>query len=177
MNYFDVILCVIIGLFVIKSVIRGATREIFSLLAFIIAAIVSFRYYPLATGLLPSSISIPWAKNSIAFSGIFILVYLGVTLAGWVIAQFLKLIHLKPVDRLAGVFVGFAKGYLIVCFIIIALLLMLPQGSRLIRDSVISSYSLPVIEKIAQQFPAQFKSIIEQRIRELQKPAPSKIPV
>jgi uncharacterized membrane protein required for colicin V production len=157
--------------------VRGATREIFSFLALIIAYVISCRYYLLIAPLLQKRISIPWAQNAIGFTLIFIIIYMCVAIAGWLVSQFIKLIHLKPLDRFAGIFIGLAKGYLIACFIIIIVLLTLPQDSSLVETSLISKYSVPVVEKIAQFFPTSFKTIIEERIKELKKLVPPKIPI
>lgn len=177
MNYVDVILCAIIGFFVIKSALRGAIRELFSLLALIFAYILSCRYYPLIVALLQTSIGNRWAQIIIAFVAIFIPVYLCIKIIGWLIAKFIKAIHLSPLDRIAGVLIGAAKGYLIVCFIIIMLLLALPEENRLIAGSFVSLSSLPVVEKIAELFPAPFRKVIEERIRSLKKqPQPKALP-
>jgi uncharacterized membrane protein required for colicin V production len=104
-------------------------------------------------------------------------VYLGITIAGWLIAKFIKFIRLSPLDRLAGFFIGIAKGYLIACFIIIMLLMLAPPGSKLLKESRISLQSIPFIEKMAIIFPTSFKTIIEERTRELKKPLHPKIAV
>lgn len=177
MNYFDIFLCAIIAFFAIRSTLRGGVREIFSLLALTAGVIISCRYYAMLSAFIIPYIDNPWARNIISFTGIFILVYLGITIAGWLIAKFIKFIRLSPLDRLAGFFIGIAKGYLIACFAIIMLLMLAPPGSKLLKESRISLQSIPFIEKMATIFPAPFKTIIEERTRELKKPLHPKIAV
>ena len=167
--------CAIIAFFAIRSTLRGAMREIFSLLALIAGVMVSSRFYTLAAALLIPYIDNQWARTIISCSAIFILVYIGINTAGWLIAKFIKFIRLSPLDRLAGFFIGTAKGYLIACLLIIMLLMLAPPGSKLLKESRVSVYSIPFIEKMVIIFPASFKTVITEKTRELKKPAQSKI--
>ena len=45
---FDVIVCVIIMLTTIISLLRGALKDVFSLLSYIVAAVVTLSFYPYA---------------------------------------------------------------------------------------------------------------------------------
>jgi membrane protein required for colicin V production len=177
MNYLDIILCAIIAFFAIRSTLQGAMREIFSLLALIAGIIVSSRFYAPAAALLIPYIDNQWARIIIACSAIFILVYICINTAGWLIAKLIKFIHLSPLDRFAGFFIGTAKGYLIACLLIIMLLMLAPPGSKLLKESRVSVYSIPFIEKMVIIFPASFKTIITEKTRELKKPAQSKFSV
>jgi len=162
MNYFDIFLCAIIAFFAIRSILRGAIREIFSLLALIAGVIISCRYYALAAAFLIPHINNPPARKMLAFSGIFLLVSVAINIAGWLIAKFIRL---SPLDRFAGFFIGIAKGYLIVCFLIIMLLALAPPGSKLLKESRVTLQSIPVIEKLLVIFPASMasmKTIIEE---------------
>jgi membrane protein required for colicin V production len=175
MNYLDIILCVLIAFFAIRSTLRGAVRELFSLLALIAGVIVSSRYCAMVAAVLIPYIDNQWARTIISFSGIFILVYIGITTAGWLVAKFITLIRPSPLDRLAGFFVGTAKGYIISCLLIITLLMLSPPGSKLLRGSRFSVQSIPFIEKLLIILPAPFKSTITERIQELKKPLQRKI--
>ncbi len=177
MNYLDIILGALIAFFAIRSTLRGAMREIFSLLALIAGIMVSSRFYPLAAALLIPYIDNPWARTIISCSAIFILLYLCINTAGWLIAKLIKFIHLSPLDRFAGFFIGTAKGYLIACLLIIMLLMLAPPGSKLLKESRVSVYSIPFIEKMVIIFPASFKTVITEKTRELKKPAQSKFSV
>lgn len=175
MNYLDIFLCVLIAFFAIRSTLRGAIRELFSLLALIVGVIVSSRYYAMVAALLTPYIDNQLARTIISCSGIFILVYIGINIAGWLVTKFINFIRLSPLDRLAGFFVGTAKGYLISCLFIIMLLMLAPPGSKLLRGSRVSVQSIPFIEKLLIIFPAPFKTTIMERIQELKKPLQRKI--
>jgi hypothetical protein len=55
--------------------------------------------------------------------------------------------------------------------------MLAPPGSKLLKESRISLQSIPFIEKMAIIFPTSFKTIIEERTRELKKPLHPKIAV
>jgi membrane protein required for colicin V production len=171
MNYLDIILCAVIAFFAIRSTLRGAMREIFSLLAMIVGVMVSSRFYSPAADLLIPYINNPWARTIISCSAIFILAYICINTAGWLIAKLIKFVYLSPLDRLAGFFIGAAKGYLIACLLIIMLLMLAPPGGKLLKESRVSGYSAPFIEKLAIIFPASVKTVITEKTRELKKTA------
>jgi membrane protein required for colicin V production len=175
MNYFDIVLCAIIAFFAIRSTLRGAIRELFSLLALFVGVIISCRYYAAPAELLTPHVNNPLARIILAFAGIFILVCVIINTAAWLIAKFIKYIHLSPLDRFTGFFVGAAKGYLVVCFLIILLLLLAPPGSKLLRESRVTLQSIPFIEKLSVIFPASIKTPIREKARELTKPALPKV--
>jgi len=110
MNYLDIIICAIIAFFAIRSTLRGAIRETFSLLALIAGVIVSCRYYAMVSAFLVPHIENPWARTIIALTGIFSLVYIGINIAGWLTAKLIKFIRLSFLDRFAGFFCRDCQG-------------------------------------------------------------------
>lgn len=166
MNIFDWIIIVILGFFSIKSFIRGAAREIFSLLALLLAGFLAGSYYPLLIPSLQPYLAAGWAQNIVSFSAIFLTVCLAVNAAGWLLSKLLKKIHLRSLDKTAGAFVGAAKAYVIVCCIIIVMLL-LPQENKLLKNSVLSSYGLPFVTFISRIFPDPIKGVIQEKSKKL----------
>jgi membrane protein required for colicin V production len=169
MNFFDWIILVIVGFFLLKSAIRGGTIEIFSLLALIIAYILSCRYYSVLAGFLEAYINPSWAQNILAFVMLFILIYLFINGIGFLISRLLKHLHLSALDKIAGVFIGAAKGVFISCLLIIVLIVLLPKENTALKSSLFSLYSLPFIESISKYFPDPFKKIIDERTQDIKK--------
>ena len=166
MNVFDWIIIAILGFFSIKSLIRGAAREIFSLLALLLAGFLSGSYYPLLVPILQPYITAGWAQNIVSFSAVFLTVNIAVNTAGWFLSKLLKKIHLRSLDKTAGAFVGAAKAYVIVCCIIIVMLL-LPRENKLLKNSVLSSYGLPFVTLMSKIFPDPIKGVIQEKSKEL----------
>ena len=168
MNFFDWIIIALISFFSIKSIFRGATREIFSLLALLLAGFVSCRYYSVLVWVLHPYINHRWAQNTIAFIVLFLAVYLLVNITGWLLSKLLKKIRLSSLDRIAGAFVGAAKAYIIICCIIIIVILF-PNGNKILKNSALSSYSLPLVTLLSKFFPEPLKGIIEEKTNALKK--------
>jgi len=169
MNFFDWLIVVILLFCAIKSLFRGAVRELFSLCALVVAGITAFRYYHATSWLLHPFISHEWLQNMAAFAIIYAAVYLVIYLSGWLLSKVLAAISLSSLDKGAGALVGAAKAYIIICGIVI-LLLLVPQGDRILENSALSVYSLPALKRIALFFPDPLRTTISQKAATLQQP-------
>ena len=165
LNVLDWIIIIILLFFLIKSIIRGAAREVFSLLALFFAGFYSCQYYTEAAPFLKTFLKQPWAQNIVAFIILFLSVYLLINLIGWLIYKLLKKIRLSFLDRAAGALVGTAKAYVCACFLIFFVSLF-PQSNKILKDSVLSSYSFPFISLVSDLFPEQLKQIINEKTKE-----------
>lgn len=123
----------IIGIIVVStaiSVFRGFFRETLSLLAWILAAWVGWRYAPYLALKLSGLISSPVVQKIAAGGLLFVATLM---LAGWVNYLIIRVIRktgLSGSDRMLGVFFGGARGVLIV-----ALFIMLGQYLELSAES------------------------------------------
>ena len=168
MTFFDWIIIGIVCFFSVKSLIRGAAREIFSLLALLLAGFAASRYSPLVIPFLQPYITSKWAQTIAACVIIFLAAYIVVNIIGWLVSKLLKAIQLSMLDNFAGAFIGAAKAYIIICCVIIIVLLF-PQGTKVIHDSALSSYSVPFITRAAVFFPDPLRAMLQEKIRSLKK--------
>jgi len=172
MNFFDWVILVILAFCSIKSLFRGAVRELFSLCALILAGITAFKYYHATSWLLHPFIANEWLQNVAAFGLIYIVVYLVIYLTGWLLSKVLATISLSSLDKGAGVFVGAAKAYVIICGAVI-LLLLFPQGDRILKNSALSVYSVPLLNRIAPFFPEPLRTTIKEKTAALKRQHPA----
>lgn len=168
MTYFDWILIAIVIFFSVKSLLRGAAREVSSLLALVLAGYAAIIYYPVVLPFLQPYLTSRWAQLAAACLCLFIAVYSIVNIAGWLLSKLLKTIKLSFLDSLAGACIGIAKAYVIICCVII-LVLLLPEGGVIIRQSALSSYSMPFIQRAAPYFPEPLKAMIQEKAVALKK--------
>ncbi len=168
LNVIDLIIIIILLFFLIKSIIRGAVREIFSLLALFLAGFYSCQYYIEASPYLNVILKEKWAQNIVAFIVLFLGIYLLVNLAGWLIYKLLKSIQLCFLDRAAGAVVGTAKAYVLSCFLIFFISIF-PESSGLLKKSALADYTLPFITLISDLFPEQLKTLINEKQKNLRK--------
>ncbi|MEI6125071.1 MAG: CvpA family protein [Pseudomonadota bacterium] len=168
MTFFDWIMIGIMCFFSVKSLIRGAARETFSLLALLLAGYAASRYYPLIVPVLQTYINPKWAQTLAACAIIFLAVCILVNIIGWLLSKLLKVIQLGFLDKIAGALIGAAKAYIIICCLIIIVLLF-PHGNKVIHDSALSPYSIPFIIKAANFFPDPLRAMILEKTRFLKK--------
>ena len=136
MTTFDIIVYFILGLSVIFSLFRGLVKEIFSLLSYLGGYLMASKYQGVFSKVLIQSIpSNPIAKV-VAFTAIYILTAIIISLMGRVARGFImSTTQLSGFDRLAGGIVGFAKGVIIVIALTFPLQYFPEVGKKLMKDS------------------------------------------
>jgi len=165
LNVLDWIIIIVLLFFLIKSIIRGAAREIFPLLALFFAGFYSCKYYVKIAPYLKSFLSQSWAQNIVAFVALFLSIYLLINLIGWLIYRFIKTIKLGFLDSTIGALIGTAKAYILACFLILFISLF-PQGSNLLKGSIFAGYCYPFINLVSDLFPDELKKIIDEKTKE-----------
>jgi membrane protein required for colicin V production len=169
-NVLDWIIIIILLFFLIKSIIRGAAREIFPLLALFLAGFCSCKYSIKISPFLESFLSQKWAQNIVAIAILFLSVYLLVNLAGWLIYKLIKTIRLGFLDRAVGALIGTAKAYVLACFLIF-FISFFPQGNNLLKNSVLAGYCFPFITLVKDLFPEELKVMIDKKTNAFKKRA------
>ena len=159
MNPFDWILIAAAGFFAIKGIIKGAVREVFSLAALLLASFAALCYYPLVLAYIQPYITAKWGQLAMACLCIFLVVWVVVNLAGWLIEKFLKLIWLGFFDHVAGLLVGVAKACVLACALVIGLLLV-PLGHEALKDSRLAPFTMPLITRAAPYLPEGLRKMI-----------------
>ena len=160
LNPFDWVLIAIAVFFALKGMIKGAVREVFSLAAMLSACGAAFWYYPLVLPYIQPHITSKWGQLAIACLSIFLVVWIAVNLAGFLIQKFLKLIWLGFLDHAAGLAVGAAKAYLLACVLVIGLLVA-PLGHEALKDSRLTIYTAPLITRAQPYFPEGLRKMIK----------------
>ena len=130
MNWTDGVILGILGLSVLIGLWRGLVAELLSLVTWIAAFWVAITFGPVLSTHLEHTISLPLARNGVAYG----ICFFGVLLIGAVV-RFLtrKLIWssgLTGIDRLFGVMFGFVRGALVVTLVV-----MLVGLTALTRES------------------------------------------
>jgi membrane protein required for colicin V production len=114
MTLFDYTVLTIVGASVVLSVLRGFTRELLALLAWVAAFIVATSASGTVAGWLANSISDESLRALTAFVAVFVGTLLLVSIAGLMLSQAVRRAGLGVEDRLLGAVFGLARGLLIV---------------------------------------------------------------
>jgi membrane protein required for colicin V production len=131
MTVFDYAVLVIVGVSVLISLMRGAVREILSLLGWVIAFYVARTYSSLVVPLLPYDIPSEKLKMLAAFLILFLAVLLVTSLIAIALATLLKDIGLGWLNRLLGGLFGLMRGLLVVVVLmLLAGMTQLPKDER-----------------------------------------------
>lgn len=150
-QYFDVTVLCVLGLFALRGLLRGFVGEIAGLVGLLGGVWLAHRFYaPLATHL--TIIKTPLWQNAVAYVAIF----LGVIIAVGVIARLLRAIltfsFVAWADKSAGLLVGIAKGVLI-CAALLVLVQHFAGNPAFLRDSKVLPYLQSVIDQVRALMP------------------------
>jgi membrane protein required for colicin V production len=131
MTIFDYTVLIIIGISIVISMMRGAVREILSLLGWIVAFYVAKTYASQLIPLLPADIPTDSLKVLAAFLILFLAVLLIASLLSIALSSILKKIGLGWFNRFMGAIFGLARGLLIVSILVfLAGLTSIPKDAR-----------------------------------------------
>jgi membrane protein required for colicin V production len=151
-NWIDYSIIAIILVSLLVGVIRGFVCEVISLITWIAALLLAFKFAaPLATHL--TFIKSPMGAYIAAFAGIFLVILIiGITL-NVLIRQLWRRTGVPVADRLLGLLLGIARGILI-----IALILLWVKGSPLKEEPVVKESQLippfkPVVDWLQNILP------------------------
>lgn len=120
---FDLCMLLVVLFFSVKGVLHGFTSEIFSLIGIIAGIYLGFlwadrvdvfirRFFPQVD---------PSVSRILAIAVIFFAVCVACALLGRLLRALLAFACLSTLDRMCGLFVGFAKGAAVVVFIVVVL--------------------------------------------------------
>ncbi|MGZ9099464.1 MAG: CvpA family protein [Brevundimonas sp.] len=111
MTGFDVIAILVILASAAAGWVRGGTREVITLLSFVLAAFLALVALPVTAPLGRALVDPDWAGTIAAAIGSFLLVYFGIRIFGSVLSKRAQAHpQLGGIDRIVGVFVGAARS-------------------------------------------------------------------
>ncbi len=164
MNFFDIIIVVILSFCLIRGFMLGIVRQVSSIVGVLAGFFAGIRYYPLLTGLLTGWIENPGYRNIAAFTILFCSIFIFVILLAWVIHYLMKISKIGWVDRVMGVFFGAFKALLLGSILLIAMTTFLPAHTDFIEQSRLARYMAVVSEKMSVVIKREAKSRFDTNI-------------
>jgi membrane protein required for colicin V production len=156
LNILDIVFLVVIISSVIFGILKGFIRELFSLVFFIIAVVLSFLYYFEAGNVFLKQIKNRDVANFVGFLLIFLSVLLVGSLVTYIIKKIFVIGPMKSIDRILGSAFGLLRGILISAILVFGLI-SFPVDSHLVTESRISPFLINTIEIFFDVFPQKFK--------------------
>lgn len=130
MTGFDVIAIVVIIASAAAGWVRGGTREIITLLSFVLAAFLALVALPLTAPLGRALVNPDWAGTIGAAVVSFLLIYFGIRIFGSILSKRAQAHpQLGGIDRVLGVFVGAARSLVLLGAIHLVIVAAMP-GER-----------------------------------------------
>ena len=109
----DLIVLLVLVLTVVRGLMRGMIDTLFSLAAWMLAFVSGKWGALMVAPLLPIGIETPAIRYFAGFSIVFLVVLIGVLLAGHALASLVKSVGLGGADKMLGGVLGLAKGLVI----------------------------------------------------------------
>lgn len=138
---------------------RGLIREACSLVTWILAAVLCIRFSTALSDLFVGFVGSPTLRLVCAGALIFILVLLIGALCGYLISQLIHKTGLTTMDRVLGLFFGFARGVLVVAvLILLASLTAIPQEAWWSKSLLIELFT-PVVHALQLFLPEKIAAM------------------
>jgi membrane protein required for colicin V production len=169
MNFFDIIVIVILGYCLIRGIFRGFVKELSSIIGVLGGFYAAFTYYMVVAKPLSKWIANTGYLNILSFLIIFCGVFIIISILGVIINYLLKIAFLGWLDRIFGAVFGAMKGILIVSVLLIAFTAFLPKGTPVIKDSLLAPHVTLVSEKMAKVVSKDMKHAFSAKIATIKK--------
>jgi membrane protein required for colicin V production len=122
---------------------RGLVSETFAIIDWVAAAFVALRVTPSFQPLLRETISPPWLEYLVVFAGIFLLIFIPMSILSHRFAEAVKKSEIGPVDRTLGFVFGIGRGIVLVGAAYIAFSSFMPPAQQ--PESLTHAQLFPVV--------------------------------
>ena len=130
MTGFDVFAILVILVSALAGWVRGGTREVITLLSFVLAAFIALVALPLTGPIGRALVNPDWAGTIAAAVASFLLIYFGIRVFGSILSKRAQAHpQLGGIDRIVGIFVGAARSLVLLGAIHLVVVAALP-GDR-----------------------------------------------
>ncbi|MEK6747817.1 MAG: CvpA family protein [Pseudomonadota bacterium] len=154
----DVAIILVVAISAIVSVVRGFVREALSLVAWFGAIWVALAFARPMSMFLESYIATASLRIPVAFTALFFITLLLLTLVSVLLSQLVKRSHLSGFDRTIGLVFGLVRGGIVVALCVL-LIGMTPLTKQLWwRDSRLVSQFQTVANMMRHSLPSDFAS-------------------
>ena len=168
---FDIIVLAVIGIPTIIGLFNGTLKQLFGIAGIVAGYMLAMRYYQICSRYLTSFR--PATAKVISFFFIFLACIVVVHIIGWVIGRFFAISRLGFLNRIGGGILGFVKGYLVVCVMIIVVTTFFAGHSGFFKKSHTIKYILPVTSMLKKITREDIKARYNEKIGK-EKPASPK---
>lgn len=161
MTWIDIAAMVVVVLSLLLGVMRGLVREIFSLTAWVLAAVIAAVYGPWVAKYVPPLIPGPLFATVAGFLIVFVVVLIAAGIIGLLLTRMIRAAGLGAGDRFLGGVFGVLRGV-----IIMAIAVMIASLTPLTQEVVWkSSVVVPPLEGLVVALRPYLPNAISERVR------------
>lgn len=154
MSWLDLVILGIIALSALISLIRGFVKESISLVTWIVAGVLAFRYFAPMADLLAPFVDAPTIRNVAGFAILFVSTLVVGAIINFIMSQLVSKTGLSGTDKALGVVFGGARGVLIVTMVVLlASLTPMPEADWW-QDSAMVGFFQQLAEWVKGIIPA-----------------------
>lgn len=163
MHWIDLLIVGVIAWFTFAAFSRGLIREVVTLIALILGAVLAGNYYRELSADIDFLIDDESTRRLVAFIAIFAGVFIAGQLAAMVLRTTARLLMLGPIDHLGGAAFGFAKGLLLIEVLLMALTTfsVSTRIDEALDDSALAPLFLDGIPVMLRVLPDEFDRAVE----------------
>ncbi len=165
----DLVVLGIVAVSALLAAVRGVTREVLAIVAWVVAAAVAWSFYPLLLPTVKQHVSSDTVALVGSIAAIFLIVLIIVSIITVKISDVVLDSRIGAVDRSLGFLFGAARGFLI-CTIGWVFLAWLVQGK--VPEWATQARSRPMLEKSGDALVAQLPENPEGFLKQFKKPKP-----
>lgn len=163
----DLVVLGIIAISALLAAVRGATREVLAIIAWVAAAAIAWKFYPLVLPLVGQHVTNATVALVASIAAIFLGTLIVVSIITVKISDMILDSRIGAIDRSLGLIFGAGRGFLI-CVIGWVFLAWLVQGKM--PDWASQAKSRPMLEKSGDALVAQLPENPEGILKQFKKP-------
>ena len=163
----DLVVLGIIAISALLAAVRGATREVLAIIAWVAAAAVAWKFYPLLLPMVGQHVTNATVALVASIAAIFLGTLIVVSIITVKISDMILDSRIGAIDRSLGLVFGAGRGFLI-CVIGWVFLAWLVQGKM--PDWAAQAKSRPLLEKSGGWLEAQLPENPEGILKQFKKP-------
>ncbi|HAR34294.1 MAG: CvpA family protein [Desulfobacter postgatei] len=169
MNFFDLCVLIIVGVFLVRGGFKGLVREISGIVGLVAGFYGANTYYPQLIPYIDSWISSPQIQKLVCFFLLFCLILIAVGIVAVLIHKLLNIVFLGWANRTFGVIFGAAKGILITAIIFILITSFVPNGHAHMAASRTAPYLAQVADALTLFISRNIKTDFSKELERLKK--------
>jgi uncharacterized membrane protein required for colicin V production len=149
---------------------RGALRMVTSVVSLAAAVYFASLYYTRATALAETQLGCSHTVGAVVgYVAIFALIFTAVEIVGSFAIRLMQIVHLSPLDRLAGGLLGAGIAAVFAGLAVMMMAAVLPPGAAILRNSQLVPMLLAYNEMLVAYIPGDARLTYERNRDELMK--------